>query len=139
MAFINRTDCESAMEPDEIDQIIDGNSTVLDDAIADAEELASEMLRPRFNLDIELAKTGTDRNRQLVKQMVAIAVFYISERLVSNVQPESRLEAFERAEKWLSEVSRGMRQTDLTSIDEEGQVGYRIKWGTGKVKQNNDY
>lgn len=139
MAFIDLSDLQDYMEADEIDQITDGDNTIIEEIISDAEEFVAEKLRNRYQIENEFQKTGTDRNGQLKKQTVAIALMYVSERIPTNFSSEARVEAYERAEKWLKEVSSGMRQVTLEEIDSENQTGFSIRWGSGSKTENYRY
>ena len=139
MAYIDRTDIEAYMESMEIDQIIDGDSTIIDTAISDAEEFCAEKVRQRFDMPLEYAKTGADRNRQMLKTVVSVTLFYLSERLVTNNIPESRFLAYERAMEWLDEVGSGKRMVDMEAISSEDQTGWSIRWGASTPKNENFY
>ena len=137
MTFVTQSDIEIYIDPDELAQIVDTNVNVVPEAISDSEEYVAEMLRNRFDIVLEFAKIGTERNRQLLKQTVAIAIFYINERLNTDVLPESREFAYERAVEWLKSVQEGHRQTTLEQLDPENQRGFTIRWGNKSDNSNN--
>jgi phage gp36-like protein len=139
MAYIDRTDLETYMEAIEIDQIIDGDPTIVDSVIADSEEFCAEKLRQRFDTVAEYAKIGVDRNRQLLKAVVSVSLFYLSERLVTNNIPENRFLAYDRAVEWLEEVASGKRMTDLDPIDADSKTGWNIRWGSKTKSKDNFY
>lgn len=132
MSFLIKDDLLSYMESEEIEQITDGDDSIIDTVIQDSEEFGAELLRQRYDVPFEYAKTGTDRNSQLLKQLTAIAIFYLSERLPTNILPEARFLAYERAEKWLNDVAKGFRMVNLKQISPETQTGFHIRYGNKK-------
>lgn len=138
MAFITQTDLEVYIDQIELDQISNGNTNVIPEAIKDAEEYSAEMLRQRYDMAVEYAKTGDDRNRQLLKNTTAIAIYYINQRIPTNVQPEARAIAYEDAVNWLKEVAAGLRMVDMEQLDAENSKGYAIRWGS-KTKSNDNF
>lgn len=139
MAFINKDDILNIIESRDLEEITKGDDTIIEEEILNALELVSEKLRNRYDLDYEFNLTGTDRNRQLLKQSVSIAMFYISERIPTNFMPESRQEAFDRAESWLLEVDEGKRNVNLRQLDAENQVGFPLRWGSTTLRTNKRY
>ena len=139
MAFIDQDDLELYIDSDELAQITDGNVDVIPEAIAEAEEYVAEMLRQRFDMAAEYALVDAARNQTLVKNVVAIALFFINERLPMNILPEARGFAYERAEDWLKQVAKGERMTSLTQLDADNQKGWPIRYGTTKAGTTNKY
>ena len=139
MAFIEQSDLERYIDDDDLEQIIDGDTTVIPGAIEDGEEFVKEQLRQRYDVDFEMAQIGEERNRQLLKQTIAVVLFYISERLPTDVMPENRGQAYERAVDWLRECGSGKRQPSLKSIDEENDAGVSIRYGNSSNANNNHY
>jgi hypothetical protein len=139
MAFIEQTDLERYIDPDDLEQIIDDDSTVVPGAIEDGEEFVKEKLRQRYDVDAEMAKSAPNRHRQLLKQTIAVVLFYISERLPTDVMPESRGQAYERAVDWLNECASGKRMASMETIDDENQVGLSIRYGKSSTTNNNHY
>ena len=137
MAFIEEADLLNYIDERELGQITDESVTVIPEAVKDAIEYMSEMLRHRFDMAVEFAKVSPDRNRQLLKQTIAVTLYYINERIPTNVLPESREIAFENANNWLIQVQKGERQTDLTPIDAEEGVGHNISFGSHTKNSNN--
>jgi phage gp36-like protein len=127
--YLERADLEIYMEAEEIDQIIDSNANIIPAVISDALEFCREKLIQRYNIDAEYLLAGPARNGQLVKQSTAVALFYLSERLNTNYQAESRFNSFQNAEKWLKEVSKGERNLNIVEIDAVEKSGYPVVFG----------
>ena len=137
MAFIEQTDLERYIDPDDLTQIVDGDVNVIPGAIADGLEFVKEMLRQRYDVEDEMSKTGTDRNASLLKQSIAVVLFYISERLPTDVMPENRGMAYDRAVDWLKECASGKRMPNLKEL--EDNTGVSIRYGNSSTVNNNHY
>lgn len=139
MAFFTKTDVERALDTYVIDELTDTNNTYVTDAISDAEQRVREKIGPRYNLDVEFAKTGANRHRSLLKHAIAISIYYLYERLNTRVLPEAKVTAWENAEIWLSDVYKGRVSVDLTPNDEPNQKGWSLRWGSQPRKGNQTY
>lgn len=139
MAFINKTDLTRYLELETIDQLTDGTDSIVDEAILDAEERIKEKISPRFDMTTELAKTGTDRNRSLMKHCISLAIFNLFQRVHIDVLPEGRENAYAEAEKWLDDVYMGKVNVELATVDETNEKGWPIRWGSQTKRGNQSY
>lgn len=139
MAFIDKTDINRYLEDETTDQITDGNDTIVDEAILDAEDRVREKISPRYDMAVEFAKTGTDRNRSLMKHTINLAIYFLFQRLYTNVIPEGRGIAMEEAEQWLDDVYNGRLNVDLATVDEANEKGWPLRWGSATKKGNQSY
>lgn len=139
MAFIDKTDLNRYLEDDTTDQLTDSNDTIVDEAILDALDRVREKISPRFDMVTELAKVGVARNRSLMKHSINLAIYFLFQRLYTNVIPEGRVLAMEEAEKWLDDVYKGRLNVDLEKNDEDAEEGWPIRWGSAPKKGNQSF
>jgi len=139
MAFLAKADVQRYLDTRVIDQLTDTDDTIVADAIADAEDRVREKISPRFDLDIEFAKTGPLRNRSLLKCCISLSIYYLYERLNTQVLPEAKVTAFEIAEHWLNEVYEGKLSVNLAKVDETNKTGWPMRWGSYLKKGNQSY
>tara|TARA_R110000796_G_scaffold29552_7_gene79773 strand:+ start:369 stop:788 length:420 start_codon:yes stop_codon:yes gene_type:complete len=139
MAFLVKADIQRYLDIYIIDELTDTDDTIVVDAIADAEDRVREKISPRFDLNVEFAKTGTLRNRSLLKCCISLTIYYLYERLNTRVLPEAKVTAFEIAEHWLNEVYEGKLNVNLTKIDEANEKGWPMRWGSYLKKGNQSY
>ena len=139
MAFIVKSDLLTYIDESTIDQLTDNNNGYVNEAIADAEERIREKISPRYDMATEFAKTGANRQRSLLKHCINLSIFYLFQRLYTDVLPEGRVEAREDAEKWLDDVYNGNLSVTLATNDEPNEQGYPIRWGSEKKKGNQTY
>ena len=139
MAFLNKTDVERGLDTYVIDQLTDTDDTIVTEAIKDAEQRIREKISPRFDMDVEFAKTGATRQRSLLKHAIALTIYYLYERLNTNVLPEAKVISYQMAEQWLNDVYEGRIVSGLATVDEENQTGWPLRWGSQPKKGNQTY
>lgn len=137
MAFIEQTDLERYIDPDDLIQIVDGDATVVPGAISDGLEFVKEMLRQRYDVEFEMSLTGANRNASLLKQSIAVVLFFVSERLPTDTMPESRGMSYDRAVDWLKQCASGSRMPNLKEL--ENNTGVSIRYGNTSTSKNNHY
>lgn len=139
MAFIVKADLYNYIDQSTIDQLTDATDQFVEDAILSAEDRIREKISPRFDLDVEFAKTGSNRNRSLLKHCINLTIYNLFQRLYTDILPEGRVEAMETAEKWLNDAYQGKIQLDLTPANEPNGTGSAIRWGSALKKGPQNY
>jgi len=139
MAFIDKTDLLRYIDESTIDQLTDNNDALVVEAIKDAEERITEKISQRVDTVSELSKIDPDRNRSLLKHCINLSIYYLFERLYTDVLPEGRVQGMETAEKWLEDVYGGKINVSLDKNDEENQQGWPLRWGSNQKKGSQNY
>lgn len=139
MAFIDKTDLTRYVDSSTIDQLTDNDDALVDEAILDAQDRVKEIIQARYDIDAEFAKLTTARNRSLLKHTINIAIYFLFQRLYTNVLPEGRIEAFEQAETWLKDVYSGRVMVDMAKNDEINEEGWPLRWGSNTKKGSQDW
>jgi phage gp36-like protein len=139
MAFIVKADLYTYIDQSTINQLTDNTDTIVTDVIKDAENRLKERISARFDMVVELAKTGTNRNRSLLKACINLSIYYLFQRLYTDVIPEGRVQGMQEAEKWMEDAISGNIQTTLTPVSVENQTGWAIKWGSETKKGSQNY
>ena len=139
MAFIVKADLLRYIDESTIDQLTDGLDTYVDEAIKDAEGRIREKISPRYNMDTELVKVDPDRNRSLLKHCINLSIFYLFQRLYTDILPEGRVEGKDEAEQWLDDVFKGDLNVDLDTKDEANEQGWPLRWGSNTKKGSQNW
>lgn len=139
MAFIDKTDLLRYIDESTIDQLTDNTDAYVVEAIKDAEERITEKISPRVDIAAELAKVDPDRNRSLLKHCINLSIYYLFERLYTDVLPEGRTQGMETAETWLEDVYNGKINVSLDKKDEDNQEGWPLRWGSDTKKGSQNY
>ncbi len=139
MAFIYKTDLLSYIDESTVNQLTDNTDSYVEDAILSAQDRIFEKISPRFDLAVEFAMVGAARNRSLLKHCVSLSIYYLFQRLYTDILPEGRVEAMSEAEKWLNDTYEGKIQVSLTKNNETKQTGWPLKWGSELKKGSANY
>lgn len=139
MAFLFKADLVRYIDEVQINQLTDSNDTIVSEAIADAEERINEMIGQRVDTATEFAKVGVARQRSLLKHAINLSIFYLFERLYTDVLPEGRVNGKEMAEAWLEDIAKGNILVNLAKVDETKQKGWPIRWGSQTKKGSQNY
>jgi len=144
--FLLKADLGSTMYGYQIDQITEGDDTIVDIAMAAAEEEVRSYLTGnnkndwqdgRFQYDAAaiFSASGADRNSLIVKMTVVIAKWWIVDLCNADIIYEQTKERYDRAVAWLKDLSSGkinlssLPQIDNTlSTKEPFSFGSRIKF-----------
>ncbi|SEG39248.1 Protein of unknown function [Halpernia humi] len=113
--FLSKKDLGSTIYNYQIDQITEGNDDITAQAMAAAEEeLRSYITAPewsdgrtKYDVELILTDTGTNRNALLVRMAVTLAKFYIIELCNADIIYETAKERYDRAITWLKQFARG--------------------------------
>jgi len=139
MAFLLKADLIRYVDETTIDQLTDDNDTIVDEAIADAEERITERIGQRVDTATEFAKVGAARQRSLLKHCINLSIFYLFERLYTDVLPEGRVTAMQMAEQWLEDIAKGNIIVNLAKVDEANETGWPVRWGSEPKKDSQNY
>ena len=133
--FITKADYSSVIRDNLLDDITELDDSILDSCEAEAIGLASDYLRQRYDLAASFSAEGTERDNQLVRVILDIALFYAHHRVNPRRIPEMREKAFERAEKWLKMANKGEIVLALPKL-EEGSKTQFVLYGGNRKREN---
>jgi len=129
MEFLAESDLKGSIGTTTLAQLKGADS----ENIATSEQLAiSELapLRGKYNIDAELAKTSTDRNKELLRMMVAITIYYLYNTVVDQEIPQRVVDNFDREVKNIKAISTGNQYTTIEAITEtDGTTRTNFRYG----------
>ncbi|QDP85204.1 DUF1320 domain-containing protein [Chryseobacterium sp. SNU WT5] len=113
--FLQKADLGTTIYSYQIEQITEGNEDITAQAMAAAEEEVRSYLtavewsdgRTKYDIELILGATGTERNSLLVRMTVTLAKFYIIELCNVDIIYETAKERYDRAITWLKQFARG--------------------------------
>ena len=123
--FITKDDLPSSMYGYQIDQITEGDDSIIDIAIAAAEEEVRSYLsgnhkkewldgRLQYDVNAILSAQNDDRNPLIVKHTVTITKWWIVELCNADIIYEQTKERYDRAVNWLKQLADG--QVNLSTL-----------------------
>lgn len=120
-----------------------GVITKLGSGFDKAEALAvSELdpLRGKFNIDTELAKAGTIRNKTLVRMMVHITAYYLYNTVPDDEIPQRIIDNWKKELAAIEKIAAGKLNTTLDTLTSEtGQPVTVFRWGSNPKRSHEVY
>ena len=112
MSYIDRSDVLKVIGVDQLGQLEDGYPTLIADLAPTAESYIANHIKDRYQLEVEFALTGFDRDPQLVLLSASIVAFYAYRQVASDQMPEITNTAYHEAIRTLEKVQRGKMYFD---------------------------
>jgi phage gp36-like protein len=145
--FLKYEDLGSTMYGFQIHQITEGDSDIVDIALAAAEEEIrsyltgnnrKEWLDGRIQYDVEaiLSKIGLERNQLIVKQGITIAKYWLIDLSNADMIYEQAKERYDRSTEWLTKLANGELTLStlptLADTNDEGKTKQAFSFGSRK-------
>lgn len=135
--YITPAEITTHLGAEQIEAISDGDETMLQAAIDGAMVEVKSYLQA-YDMDAELAKTGTARNAILIIFMKDVAVWHFINNCNVNTNYEKREKRYDRAISWLVGVQKGSVTPNLElktdALGEANNLPYKV---TSNPKRNN--
>jgi hypothetical protein len=149
--FLNANELTSAAYQYQLDQITEGDNTIIETGIATAIEEVRGYLTPNFKqkyndgrliYDTEaiFSATGTDRNALILQLTKTVAIWHIIQLCNADIMYEQAKERYDRAIKTLKSLADGeITISSLPTIDpeEEGSVANKQPFRFGSREKFN--
>jgi phage gp36-like protein len=135
--YISPTELTTHLGAEQIEAISDGDETLLTAAIDAGTQEAKSYLKA-YDIDAELAKTGSARNALLMIFIKDIAVWHFINICHVNTSLELRQDRYKTALAWLKAVQKGEVLPDLPAIvDADGEANNLPYKVTSNPKRTN--
>lgn len=145
-SFISKADYKYQIRTERLDQILEATDEdedlMLDSAETEAVAMLRKHLAARYDMNVELSKTGTDRHMVLLRWAKVLVIYYIYERIPDEMVPERVVNNYEEVMDMMARVEAGKADVpDLAPAKvttEEGEtVDYtRRRWGSVPSRAN---
>jgi phage gp36-like protein len=148
MTYITEEDYKTHIRDKRLEQLIDDDPTLLDEAEGTALAVVSDALYSRYDVDAIFALEGEERHKQVVRWVLVLALYYLHERLPDRLIPERIVKNHDDTLKVLTDIEDGKKSTLLPLLaapEGYGQTS-KFRWGSKRAKshdffrdqQNND-
>jgi phage gp36-like protein len=131
MLFLTNTDVLKLITQDILDQITDGDNSLLDVAESSAITRMKSYLNSRYDVAAIFSATGTSRNALILEMLTDLVIYTIHARVTPHSVPEERARRYDDVIRWLKEVSRGeLNVPDAPLlVDTNGNAESLLKFG----------
>lgn len=138
LQFLEENDFKGTLSTSVLDTLKGTNSENLEKS----EQLAiSELscLYATYDVDAELAKTGTGRNKELVRILVSITAYYLYNTVVDDEIPDRIKENFEKEYKHVIAVCKGLASSLDKLTGDDGESVTRFRFDADEQRSHDPY
>jgi len=115
-----------------LDQITEAQNTLVDDAEAQAIALIKDALDQKYDMQTEFAKTGTDRNLNLLRWVLNLSVYFLYQRVPDDQVPARVVKDYDDTRDEIKLIEQGKRNTAFARyiITDTNIVKTNFRWGS---------
>ncbi len=135
--MIDRVDIEQRISAGVLEQLVDGDESLIDSSVQSAKGIVTNMLSDTYDLVTEFDKLGTNRHENLRIWLVSLACYFLYSRISDNEVPKRISNDYETALSQLGKIAQGKQPTTLTKkIQTDGSVKTAIRYGFNAKKSH---
>jgi hypothetical protein len=131
MTFLTETDLHVQIKSERLNQLVDEDPSVLDDAEASAIAMVKDALFGRFDTAAIFATTGTARPAQVIRWLRAIMLYDLAGRLPEKMVSQRLVKNYDDTLATLTDIEDGKKNTALPvkkDVDTEGGQSAHTKY-----------
>lgn len=133
MAFLQDSDYKTLITEDDLDIVMQSDSSTRQMAESMAEQQMRGYLNQRYDCEAifaEVTDQEDSRNKMIVMYMVDIALFHMHSQLPNRMGLETRRVRYEDAIKWLRDVANGLITPELPVPGADDPDPLSCNWGS---------
>jgi hypothetical protein len=141
MAFVSNSDFAPYIRTANLNRMIEEEQGTVDDAVATAISVIRDALIARYKVDDIFNAEGEARNKQILRWVIVLALYYLYERLPSNVMPERTRLNYEEVMGFLKDIEDGKKPMDLhqKTDSETGKKLTKFRFGSALPPRTHEY
>lgn len=138
MAFLTKDDLTSIIRVNHIDELTSNNDSIVEKAIADAEDKVRNFLHgPGYDVDLILAADGDARSKTVLLWVKFLAKYYLYHRSEDDEVPERVIKDYDDTIAELKRVSDGRMNLALPhQNNEDGSAKTKFRGGGDAPRRN---
>lgn len=131
MLFLTNSDILKLITQDILDQITDGDSSLLDSTESSAITKMKSYLNSRYDVAAIFSASGTSRNPLIIEMLTDLVIYTLHARVTPHSVPEERARRYDEVIRWLEKVNKGeLNVPDATLlVDANGNTESPLKFG----------
>lgn len=131
MAYITKQDLTVNIRTYRINQIIDGDDTIIENASMEAEAMIIDALTGKYDTTNIFNKTGAGRDKNILSWAKYIVLYKIYERIPDENVPERVIKNYDDTFDFLMKIAEGRVSVSLPRIvDQKGEKKTKTRWGS---------
>ena len=133
--FLEKVDLLTIFQSHELEEISEGDDAVIDAMLYAAVDEMRAYLSDNYDIALIFGKTGTDRNKMLIRIGCDIAAYHLIAGDVAGQDREDRRQRYDRSIDWLKMVSKKTQYADLEQAI-ESEENSEVSYGSNKKRRN---
>lgn len=138
--FITEDDYKVHIKDVRLQQMVEENTQIMDDAEDTAIAIVSDALYSRYDVEGIFALTGDDRPKQVVRWVLNLTLYFLHERLPERLIPDRVLKNYDDTKLTLTSIEDGKKSTRLPLLPDgsgiEGEVQTKFRWGSREARSH---
>lgn len=130
MSYVTQPDFLPYIRDTRLTQMIDADTSVLDDAAQTAVAMVQDSLSAWYDTAAIFGLSGDARHKQVVRWVVCIALYILHQRLPDRLTPERVSKDYDGTLETLKELENGSKQTMLPRKTVAAGTNTKFKWGS---------
>ncbi len=129
--FISPEDYIPRITDVRLQQIIEQDETILDQAEQSAIAIIKDALFTRYDVDAIFATTGDSRPQQVLRWAISLILYFIYERVPDRTTPPRVIKNYDDDRAYLLEIEDGKKSVDLPRLlKDDGLPKSKFRWGS---------
>ena len=138
--FITDDDYLPYIKDTNLTRMIEADPVVRETAEDTALAVVRDSLHQLYDVDAVLGATGNDRNRQVVRWVIVLALYYMYERLPANIMPARVRDNYQEVMAFLKDVEDGKKPMTLPRRSTPaGQTMTKFRYGSKVPPRGQEY
>lgn len=137
MAFIERDDYLTKIKDANLTKLVSdsGSADILLNAEDTAIQTIKDALHSRYDVDAIFAKTGAARDKQVIRWVCNLVLYYLYERLPDKLIPDNIIKNYDATVEYLQALEDGKRSSQLDRLnDSDNNKLTKFRWGSEKKR-----
>lgn len=141
ISFLTRDDYPAKIDLVILDQLTGNDDLIMELTDDDAASAITDRIGNRYRVAEELAKSGAERNRSLIRWMLNISVYYLYGRAHDVDIPERVVKDYDDTLRDLEKIASGKLSCSIDRIADSatGAVTTKIRMGSNAPRSHNPY
>ncbi|NME69015.1 phage protein Gp36 family protein [Flammeovirga aprica] len=134
--MITQDDLKVNIRTERLDQIIDEDQAVLNDAILDAEATVHDALFDKYDTVEIFSKVDAERSRTVMRWLKYLCIYYIYDRIPDHMVPERVIKNYDDTKEELDRVNDGKLSVNLPRLftEDGSKPKTNTRWSSAKKR-----
>ncbi len=132
--YVEQIDFSPFIKETRLVQMLDGDTQALPLAVEIAIGVVNDALYSRYDTVTIFAKTGSDRDKQVVRWVIVLSLYYLYERLPDKLVPERIVKNYDDTIALLTDIEDAKKSTNLPLLENTNNGSVtpftKFRWGS---------